>query len=325
MNEETKLIEKLRNLGEEPHMPNEEKFLKSLRIKLSDHIAAHSATGGKTKIPWHAKGTALFDYLRSAVANNIALPGKAIGAIIIICILGASGAAIASQNSLPGETLYPIKILGEEVRSSLALTPESKVKMQSEFTAKRVMEVKTIIEQDEVDQEILDIALDNLHKNTASTAAIIDEEGQKGADVAELAKNTSIDLNKNKEDLKQIFQDKNAKLIEEEDKLKNKIEEAKKNDDQTSVTSLNTELDKTNNKRKSLESSWHKNEEMLDENNHKIKKQTEKKRSDGQDKKQERYNDPKKENGKEDDKKEEATSRPDDEEKNGNSAKERKE
>lgn len=322
MNEEIKIVEKLKILGGEPHMPNEEKFLKDLRIKLSDHIAAHSAISEKTKIPWFSSKTDIINYLRASFNGKVNLPSKAISTAAIVCLLGASSAAVASQDSLPGEALYPIKILTEDVRSSLAVTPESKAKIQSSFAAKRVEEVKAIMEKKDVSSEILDIALTNLQKNTDNTAVIIDEEGKKGTDVAELAKNISTDLNKNTEDLKQIFEDKNTKLKEEEEKIKNKIEEAKKNDDQKSIASLNTELDKTNNKRKSLESSWNKNEEMLKKNDHRIKKQTEKKRSEDRDENKEQYDNQKKDNGEKNETEEEIS--PDQNDNDTNNTKEKK-
>lgn len=310
MTEDTKIIEQLRNLKKIPVMPNEERFLRELRLKLSNRIQAHSAINASPEqiAGYHKKfftkcfGTAntffamihprskaaagsnlvisknpiIPWYLKFSLANSIVIPHtiimpqKTVAIIFIVCLFGLSGIALASQHSLPGDTFYPIKILSEEVQSSFAYTPESKAIIYTSFTAKRVAEVKAILDQQNISPEMLDIALTNLQKNTSDTAVIIDEEGQKGTNVEELAKNINNTFNKNTDDLNQIFDHKNSDLIEEEGALENKIEKAKKTDNHATVSSLNTKLDETKNKRKSLKSAWDKSKETLHENTHKI-------------------------------------------------------
>lgn len=289
-NKEIKIIEMLRNLKDIPSSRDEKKFLKNLRQNMSAYIAAHPFENKKTKNFQGAK-TIFSIYLNLAIHGIKMVPRGALTAIIAIFVLGTGSIAVASQTSLPGEALYPIKILTEDVQSSLAFTAESKATVQSGFAAKRVAEVKAIMEKEDISPETLDIALTNLQKNTSNTAAIIEKESQKGTDTAKLAKDISATLDKNTENLKQIFKDKNISLEEEESKLKNKIEEAKKIDDQTSIKSLNAQLDETNNKRKSLESNWNENEKILNEDTDKIKKRIEEKQSQKHDKNQSRNND----------------------------------
>lgn len=289
-NKEIKIIEMLRNLKDIPSSRDEKKFLENLRQNMSAYIAAHPFENKKAQ-NFQSVRNNFFMHLKLAVNRIRLVPRGALTAIIAIFVLGTGSIAIASQNSLPGEALYPIKILTEDVRSSLAFTAESKATVQSGFAAKRVAEVKAIMEKKDVSPETLDIALTNLQKNTSNTAAIIEKESQKGTDTAKLAKDISATLDKNTENLKQIFKDKNASLAEEENKLKNKISEAKKIDDQTSITSLNARLDETNNKRRSLESNWNENEKILNEDTDKIKKRTEEKRSQEHDKDRSQNND----------------------------------
>ncbi|MDP3057580.1 MAG: DUF5667 domain-containing protein [bacterium] len=288
-NKEIKIIEMLRNLKDIPPSQDEKKFLENLKENISAYIATHPFENKKTQNFQNIRNN-FFIYLKLAAGKARLVPRGALTAIIAIFVLGTSSIAIASQNSLPGEALYPIKILTEDVQSSLAFTAESKATVQSGFAAKRVAEVKAIMEKKDVNPETLDIALTNLQKNTGNTAAIIEKESQKGTDTAKLAKDISATLDKNTENLKQIFKDKNTSLEEEESKLKNKIKEAKKIDDQTSITSLNARLDETNSKRKSLESNWNENEKILNEDTDKIKKRTEEKRSQEHDKDQSQNN-----------------------------------
>jgi hypothetical protein len=291
MTEETKIIEELKKIGKRSDILNEEKFLKCLKIKLSDHIAAHPAINQDIKTPWYFKFSLANAASVIVIPHTIIMPQKTLAIIFIFCFLTMSTIATASQNSLPGETLYPIKILTEDVRSSLAVTPESKAKIQSSFAARRVEEVKAIMEKNEVSPEILDIALDNLHKNTAYTTTIIDEEHEKGSNIAELVKDINDTFNKNTDNLNQIFDHKNNDLKEEESSLENKIKEAKKTDDQEKIISLNTKLDETKKRRKSFESTWDKSKETLSENTHRIEDQLKEKGSSDEDKDQLENND----------------------------------
>lgn len=288
-NKEIKIIEILRNLKNIPPSRDEKKFLENLRQNIFAYIATHPFENKKTQ-NFQSVRNNFFMHLKLVVNRMVFIPRRALIALIAIFVLGTGSIAVASQNSLPGETLYPIKILTEDVQSSLAFTAESKATVQSGFATKRVAEVKAIMEKKDVNPETLDIALINLQKNTSNTAAIIEKESQKGTDTAKLAKDISVTLDKNTENLKQIFKDKNASLEEEENKLKNKIKEAKKIDDQTSITSLNSQLDETNNKKRSLESNWNENEKILNEDTDKIKKRTEEKQSQKHDKNQSQNN-----------------------------------
>lgn len=313
MTEDTKIIEHLKNLKKNNKMPDEKKFLSDLRIKLSNRILAHSVInptlpastrfqdGFLTKCFGSAntffamihprsksiagsgivisKSASIPWYLRFSFANTlviphaIIMPHKTVAIVFIVCVIGLSGIALASQRSLPGDKLYPIKILSEEVQSSLAYTPESKAIIYTSFTAKRVDEVKAILDQKDISPEILDLAMTNLQKNTNDTAAIIDEESQRGADVATLAKNINDSLDDSTEKLKQIFNNKKDDLKKEEVKLKDKIAEAIKTNDQATVASLTTRLGVTKNIRKSLESRWNNNEKTIKEKTNKIEKQ----------------------------------------------------
>lgn len=272
MNEETRIVSELKKLKNIQEAPNEEKFLKELRLKLSNRISTHRALRENTIIPWYLKFSTAS---AAAFPPMIVMPQKMIAVIFVICLLGFGAIAAASQNSLPGDALYPVKILAENVQSSLAFTPEAKIKIHTGFTAKRVAEVKTILEQKDTDADKLNLALINLQKNSFDAAAIIDEESQNGTDISKFAKNINDSFDKNAQNLKQIFKNKKASLKTQENELKNKIAEAKKINDQASLTLLGNQLDETKNIRKSIESSWNKNEESLRENAQKIENRLE--------------------------------------------------
>lgn len=67
--------------------------------------------------------------------------------VILSLLFGGSGAtAVAAQASLPGDFLYPVKILSEDVRLELATQPESQVKLALKFAASRFEEIQSLIE-----------------------------------------------------------------------------------------------------------------------------------------------------------------------------------
>lgn len=68
--------------------------------------------------------------------------------LAIILTLGAVGGTVyASQDSLPNQTLYGVKIFTEDVRLSLARQPEEKINLLEKFSQRRMEEIKGLSEQ----------------------------------------------------------------------------------------------------------------------------------------------------------------------------------
>ncbi len=62
--------------------------------------------------------------------------------LVLAVMLGGAGVtAAAAQSSLPNETLYPVKLLVEEVQLSLASTPDAQIDLQLEQAQQRVREM----------------------------------------------------------------------------------------------------------------------------------------------------------------------------------------
>ena len=67
--------------------------------------------------------------------------------VILSLLFGGTGAtAVAAQASLPGDFLYPVKILSEDVRMEVTTKPESQVKLALKFAASRFDEIQSLIE-----------------------------------------------------------------------------------------------------------------------------------------------------------------------------------
>lgn len=79
-------------------------------------------------------------------------PRWATVAVAVSLFLFVSGAGVvsASQGSLPGETLYPVKQLREEAQLWLAQSPEAKVVGYTRLVRERVIEIEALAETNAV-------------------------------------------------------------------------------------------------------------------------------------------------------------------------------
>lgn len=67
-------------------------------------------------------------------------------AIALVFITGAAGVAF-SQNSLPGEPLYPVKQVSEQVDSALTFNKIDRVALSAQHSAHRLAEVETLLQR----------------------------------------------------------------------------------------------------------------------------------------------------------------------------------
>lgn len=74
-------------------------------------------------------------------------------AFALILLVGGSGAAYASESTLPGDILYPLKIgIAEPVQSAFVTSPEGKAKLHVDFAERRLEEATQLAAQNRLDQ-----------------------------------------------------------------------------------------------------------------------------------------------------------------------------
>jgi hypothetical protein len=66
--------------------------------------------------------------------------------IALIILIGSSLTVYASQSSLPGESLYLIKSWSEDIRLSIASSPQAKLNLTLDFTYRRMDEISSLVE-----------------------------------------------------------------------------------------------------------------------------------------------------------------------------------
>ena len=85
---------------------------------------------------------------------------KAVFAALVLVVLGASAVELSAR-TVPGNFLYPVKILTERVRFALTADPEERVELRLTFSERRLSEVvKALQEGHGADKELVGAMLD---------------------------------------------------------------------------------------------------------------------------------------------------------------------
>lgn len=112
---------------------------------------AHSASVTATlhqKPTSPARSKALANLFRPHAVRGLGF-SKALVAILIsfVLLLGSAAATVyAAQDDLPGQILYPVKTWSEAARLSLAFSPAQKLKLNLQYTNRRVDEIAHLVE-----------------------------------------------------------------------------------------------------------------------------------------------------------------------------------
>ena len=126
----------LRNIP--PRSPDAEK---SGRARFLQEAAALRQNESAPRHKRHLNGSAIFSLLFNRTPRPIWMAAVAVFMAIVL-ILGSGGAVVyASQGSLPGQALYPVKLFSEDLRLKLANDPPSQHQLNLEFANRRLDEI----------------------------------------------------------------------------------------------------------------------------------------------------------------------------------------
>lgn len=137
-------------------------------------------------------------------------PMPIIVGVLIAALLGGGGVAYASQNSLPGDTLYPVKLVTEDLQTAIAWNPEKKMELEAKFANRRLEEIKKLQGRlkkkgDEIPKEVVEKALNQANKRLEKAQERI-EKMEEGA-LKEKALEAASRLEKALETHEQILSD----------------------------------------------------------------------------------------------------------------------
>jgi hypothetical protein len=253
MFEDHKFKKQLRAAGKE--FENEQ-FLISLRSDLEEHIRQNPVNEGFAA----KKGNAIIgainiisERMREFPFGSLKTNPKfvRVAAVSLLIVFAGTGIAMASQESLPGDSLYSIKLLTEDLRYSVSFNSETKAKLHASFAAERVSEIKEILSKKGVEPKGLDQAISRLQYNTSKAADAISDK-EKETDAEDLAKNINSAFNEQKKELEETFKSQADSLKDQESAIKDKMRETKKAGDEQGLQKLAGELDGIKDERKTL-------------------------------------------------------------------------
>lgn len=134
-------------------------------------------------------------------------------ATFLILVLSGGGVAFASQESLPGNILYPIKVsIVEPINSALKFKVEDKAKYESKLATTRMIEAETLAYQGKLDT-VKETQINSLlATHTSSLDKAIDEleQGQSNEKAYEIASNFKAEMSAHAKVLDIINEQNNA-------------------------------------------------------------------------------------------------------------------
>ncbi len=132
------------------------------------------------KTPWYQK---IENKIISPFNQNIFIHHKILSsAFVIVLLIGATGGtSMVAESSIPGDTLYPIKInLNEKFQSFKATTLEEQALIEASHIEERLSEAEKLSEQNKLDDtrknQVESLFTQNL-QNTLNKVKSIDESG----------------------------------------------------------------------------------------------------------------------------------------------------
>jgi len=219
----SKELEPLLRLALEIREPPEVKpspaFRVRTRVQLMEQIHAKPAV---TKWRWFRYSGQMKPIPYKRRFNMV---GIIVAIVLAVSALGG-GTVYASQDSLPGDALYPVKLGTEQARLVLTPNPEGKAHLLITFAAERIDEIKVVLEIKGVEAKGLDVAQSRLQAHLAKAATIVRDQKAKGKDVSSLAKELVDKFEAPKSSLAQTFKEQKHALEVREDELKAQLKAA---------------------------------------------------------------------------------------------------
>jgi hypothetical protein len=158
------------------------------------------------------------DYFTSLMQQKVMRPAL-IAVLVVGVYFGYSAVTLAAKASLPGEALYPVKVLSEKIQLATTVGDEGKVKLKMDFVSRRGDELQQLARKpdddksksenistavkkitkdvNDVKDQIAKMATDSSASSIISTAKVIDEKTLKvEKDIIDVHTSLSTDVKK---------------------------------------------------------------------------------------------------------------------------------
>jgi hypothetical protein len=160
--------------------PRSQDAEKSGRARFLEEAATLRQNGLASRQKRHLNGRAMFPLLFSRTTRPIWMTVVAVFMAIAL-ILGSGGAVVyASQGSLPGQPLYPVKLFSEDLRLNLANDPQSQLHLNLEFANRRLDEIDRLAATgQEPTNDVIDRLQKELDNSIQGTTGLNDNDAIK--------------------------------------------------------------------------------------------------------------------------------------------------
>jgi len=129
----------------------------------------------------HSSGQSLWGTLRSFISGKqtrLAFYAATALCVVLGLMLASGGTVVfASQGSQPGQALYPVKLISENVRLGLAADPQSQFQLNLEFAGRRLDEIDKLVQAGQDPSTQVSDRLQNELNAALDSAANLDSTG----------------------------------------------------------------------------------------------------------------------------------------------------
>lgn len=160
---------------------------------------------------------------------SISYFSKAISFALIVLIAGGSTISYASEDTLPGDTLYTVKVnVKEPLEEKLAFSPQAKLEVKTKQVEKRLTEAQTLLQNNDTSPEKHKEVESRVEKQVEEISQTITELQEKG-DVETILSTTSKlqpVLKAHQEALKEVAENSSSQVNEEDSETETGITES---------------------------------------------------------------------------------------------------
>jgi len=115
---------------------------------------------------------------------------------IIASLITSSGMVVASQNSLPTDTLYPVKLIAEKVEEVVTFNDVKKIELQTKLADKRLGEIKDLQTQGKATKAVVEKNLQEYQGNLAKAQVYLNDINVNSGSAAPKILAASVNLEK---------------------------------------------------------------------------------------------------------------------------------
>lgn len=136
------IIKIINRLSAIPKLTIDEPDFARIRNQVLDRISIPTISQ-ESKKGW-------FGLIPTSLRSLRMLTGLAGGGLIVVSL--AVGTAVAARDSLPGQTLYPLKKVAENIHLKITLNEKQKADLQVKFAENRITELEKVLDKTEEGQ-----------------------------------------------------------------------------------------------------------------------------------------------------------------------------